>query len=295
VGKERLDLIVWPETAYPFSFTMIDRGVDDLGLQPQVKRIAPNFTAAEWRKRAQTIASQLHDWADQIGSPMLVGTITYDHRPGGHSKYNSAVLFAPGSTAVQTFHKMHLVPFGEYVPLVKTLPFLTALTPYKGDEVPSLTFGPGPTWFDVGPFRYASAICFEDTVPHLVRRFFSEAPGGRDPDVLLNLSNDGWFAGSSEHEMHLAVSVFRAIENRVPLARSANTGISAIIDGNGRVLDSLPTLKEGFVTGIVPLDDRRGYYPSWGDWVGQSCLAVVIGLVVLGRFWSRPPAGRLAN
>jgi apolipoprotein N-acyltransferase len=81
--------------------------------------------------------------------------------------------------------------------------------------------------------------------------------------------------------MHLAASVFRAVEHRVPLARAVNTGISAIVDGNGRVLDSLPTLKEGVLTGVIPLDDRAGPYTHWGDWLGQSCLAATIGFLPL--------------
>ncbi|MCA1685960.1 MAG: apolipoprotein N-acyltransferase, partial [Planctomycetia bacterium] len=173
--------------------------------------------------------------------------------------------------------------------------WLVRLTPYHGTHIPSLSFGREPAWMEMGPYRIAAAICFEDTVPHLVRRFFSEAKDGRHPDLLLNLSNDGWFCreqgdgyrGSSEHSMHLAVSVFRAVENRVPLARAANTGVSAIVDGSGRVLKSLPTMKQDVLVGEVPLDDRVGLYSSWGDWVGQTCLAVTIGLVPLAFYWPK--------
>jgi apolipoprotein N-acyltransferase len=195
--------------------------------------------------------------------------------------------------SVQSFHKIHLVPFGEYVPLIETFPWLVALTPYHGTHIPSLSFGPGPTWMEMGNYRLATAICFEDTVPHVVRRFFSETKDGRQPDLLLNMSNDGWFCvpkggeyvGSEEQEMHLAVSVFRAIENRVPLARAANTGVSAIVDGNGRVVKSLGTMKHDVLSGEVPLDDRTSFYSARGDWLGQSCLAVTIGLVPLAFFW----------
>ena len=225
---------------------------------------------------------------DRAGVPMLVGVLTYDHRATGLSKYNSALLFEPGKTEFQIYHKLHLVPFGEYVPLIQYLPWLTALTPYGSSHAPSLSFGREPKWIDVGPYRVATAICFEDTVPHVVRRFFHEAPGGRQPDVLLNLSNDGWFHGSSEHDMHLAASVFRAVENRVPLARAANTGVSAIVDGNGRVLKSLPKLKQDVLAGEVPLDDRVSLYTAWGDWLGLACLAVTIGLGPLALIRSMP-------
>jgi apolipoprotein N-acyltransferase len=126
----------------------------------------------------------------------------------------------------------------------------------------------------------AIAICFEDTVPHVIRRFFHDTPAGStQPDMLINLSNDGWFHGSAELDMHLAVSVFRTVEHRVPLARAVNTGISALIDGNGEIRDTLPRQTESVLNVSVPLDDRTSNYTILGDWLGLSCLAVTIGLV----------------
>ncbi len=212
---------------------------------------------------------------------MLVGMLTYDFHRDGLSKFNSAILFVPQAQAIQSYHKIHLVPFGEYVPLVESLPWLTMLTPYRGTQIPSLTFGRAAAWFQLGPYRLAAAICFEDTVPQAVRRFFRGKGASRQPDLVLNLSNDGWFHGSPEHDMHLAISVFRAVENRVPLARAVNTGISALIDGNGRVVDALPKLREGILTGTVLLDDRTSIYSAWGDWLGLFCLALSVGLLPL--------------
>ena len=139
----------------------------------------------------------------------------------------------------------------------------------------------------LGPYRMAVAICFEDTVPHVIRRFFHEAADGREPDMVVNLSNDGWFHGSAELDMHLAVSVFRTIEHRVPLARAVNTGLSALIDGNGEIRDILPRLTEAVLSVTVPLDDRTSNYTVLGDWLGISCLAVTIGMVPMG-FFRRP-------
>lgn len=279
---ERPDLVIWPETSYPYGFIMIDPK-----MEPQVLRtqIGESVTVADRLAQRDDILANLRGMTDEFRIPMLVGSVTYDHRPEGLSRYNSAILLQPGTAAYQHFHKLHLVPFGEYVPLIKTFPWLIALTPYHGTHVPSLSFGAAPAWLTLGKYRLAPAICFEDTVPHVVRRFFSETKDGRHPDVLVNLSNDGWFHGSSEHEMHLAASIFRAVENRVPLARAANTGVSAIVDGNGRVLQSLATLEVGVLAGEVPLDDRTGLYSAWGDWLGQSCLAITIGLIPLAFLW----------
>ncbi len=286
-AEPRPDLIVWPETSYPYSYIAVESGLPDTALELQVKEMNPNFNVAQRLLQRDSILADLHGMTDRSGVAMLVGSLFYDHRSDGLSRYNAAILFQPGAATIQTVNKLHLVPFGEYVPLIETFPWLVRLTPYNGSHIPSLRFGQGPGWMDLGPYRLAAAICFEDTVPHVVRRFFHESKDGRHPDLLVNLSNDGWFHGSSEHEMHLAVSVFRSVENRVPLVRAANTGVSAIVDGNGRVLQSLPTLKQDVLIGEAPLDDRSSLYSSWGDWFGQTCLAVTIGLVPLSFFRSR--------
>ena len=179
------------------------------------------------------------------------------------------------------------MPFGEYVPLIQSFPWLTRLTPYHDDYIPSLAFGTQPTWLNLGTTRYATAICFEDSLSHVVRRFFAEAPDDHQPDVLLNISNDGWFHGSSELDSHLAVSVFRAVENRVPMARAVNTGISAIIDGNGKILAQLPKLKEDVLIRVMPLDDRRSFYSAWGDWF-PACLLIFILMMIPAGLLRRP-------
>ena len=88
--------------------------------------------------------------------------------------------------------------------------------------------------------------------------------------MLINLSNDGWFHGSAELDMHLAIGVFRAIENRVPLARAVNTGLSALVDGNGEIRESLAKECKGVLSVTVPLDRRTSYYSQWGDWLGPD-------------------------
>jgi apolipoprotein N-acyltransferase len=296
-AEPKPDLIVWPETSYPYGYLAIDRDLTPDELNHQAQVYDPEWNARGAVEKRDAVAAQVHGWTDALGIPMVLGSLTYDFRPGGLNRYNSAILLEPGKTTVQSYHKLHLVPFGEYVPLISTFPWLTALTPYRNGHVPSLAFGSKPEWFELGKYRYATAICFEDTVPQVTRRLFAEVPDGHSPDVLLNLSNDGWFAfeedggavrGTAEHEMHLAASVFRAVEHRVPLARAANTGISSVVDGNGRVVASLPAGKEDVLIATVPLDPRTGLYTTFGDWVGLGCLAVTIGLVPL-RFWRRKP------
>jgi apolipoprotein N-acyltransferase len=133
------------------------------------------------------------------------------------------------------------VIFGEYVPLKETLPWLQAFSPLPDDF--GISAGAGPVAFDAGRWNVAPIICFEDTVPHLVRgivrRFdATDSHNAVKPErqrlaCLLNLTNDGWFHGSSELDQHLITSAFRAVECRTPLVRAVNTGISAVIDGDG--------------------------------------------------------------
>lgn len=273
------DLIVWPETSFPYHFVDIDPSLPQAELLRQFKDASEKFTSKDWYDLRSSIAAELHAWADRLRVPMVVGINNDAFRPGGHAQYNAALLVRPKSAAFESYRKLQLVPFGEYVPLINTFPWLTALTPYRTGNAPGLAPGEKLAWFDVGPYRYAAVICFEDTVPQVYRRAFAEAPEGRHPDVMLNLTNDGWFRETSEQEMHLAISVFRAIENRAPLARAVNTGISALIDGNGRIVARQPRATEGVLTVSAPLDDRVGLYSAWGDWLGRSCLAVAIGVV----------------
>jgi apolipoprotein N-acyltransferase len=288
-GRERPDLIVWPETSYPFGYIRIDPAAELNGLEQQVRSISRKLSVRAWMDRKEEIERALHAWTDECGVPMLVGSNFYDHKPAGLHKYNSALLLVPNVQAVLFYHKMHLVPFGEYIPFIETLPFLVRLTPYRGEWIPNLSFGREPVAIPFGRYRLAVSICFEDTIPHVIARFFRPTGGARKPDVLINLSNDGWFRGSSELEMHLAIGVFRAVEHRVPLARAVNTGLSALVDGNGEIRDALPKNSEGVLAVTVPLDDRTSYYSQWGDWLGLSTLAVTIGLIPMGFIW-RPKA-----
>jgi apolipoprotein N-acyltransferase len=287
--RERPDLIVWPETAYPFGFISIDPAVGLETLGQQVRAISPVLSVREWVEKQEAINQALHSWTNQAGVPMLVGSIFYDHKPGSMDKYNSAILFEPHRAAIRFYHKMHLVPFGEYVPFIGSMPWLTALTPYRGERIPSLSFGRQPISLPLGRYRLAVSVCFEDTIPQVIGRFFQVEPDGHQPDVLINLSNDGWFRGSPELEMHLAIGVFRAIEHRVPLARAVNTGLSALVDGNGEIRDALAQNADGVLSVTVPLDDRTTWYSRWGDWLGLSCFAVSIGLVPLGLFRRTKP------
>jgi apolipoprotein N-acyltransferase len=233
-------------------------------------------------------------------------------------KYNSALLLNNKSNPDGRYDKIHRVPFGEYVPLRDWLPFMNWFSPYNYDY--SLTAGDKFTRFTMDGYRFGVVICYEDTDPSLARHHVNTEDDGPPVDFLVNISNDGWFDGTSEHEEHLAVSRFRAIECRRAMVRSVNLGISAVIDGNGRVLkatranppeeplpiwyvggefgqQSMPHSEwasfkkvSGVLVAAVPLDKRFSVYAYAGDWLPGLCWLLIaiatVGTWIYARFRS---------
>ncbi len=284
--EPRPDLIVWPETSYPFSFIMLSPEVDVATLKRQLADISARIPPGEWLETRRAVLENLAELTTLARAPMLVGCGVWDHEPDRLYQYNTAVLFRPSQPDYEFYHKIHFVPFGEFIPLIEALPWLASLTPYR-DRIPSLAAGKDPRTFEVGPYRIAPAICFEDTIPQVIGRFFGSPDRAGQPDILVNLSNDGWFRGSSELDMHLAIGVFRTIEHRVPLVRAVNTGFSALVDASGEIRVRLPKDREDLLIVDVPLDDRTTLYSRWGDWLGLSCLAATIGWLPLGLILPR--------
>jgi apolipoprotein N-acyltransferase len=154
-------------------------------------------------------------------------------------RYNSALLIEPTGKAAARYDKIHCVPFGEYVPFKDSLPFMSRMAPY--DYEYSVSQGREFTRFPLASkdgqrsHSFGVVICYEDTDP-AVSRPYGGGDGRPAADFVFNISNDGWFDGTSEHDQHLAICRFRAVECRRTVARAVNMGISAVIDGNGRVL-----------------------------------------------------------
>jgi hypothetical protein len=169
------------------------------------------------------------------------------------------------------YAKMHPVMFGEYVPLAERFPFLYRLTPLAA----GLTAGREPVAVTIAGTRVAVNICYETALPEAVRTLVLELgrQGGR-PDVIVNLTNDGWFWGSSELDMHLTAAIFRAVEVRTPLVIAANTGFSASIDGAGRLLARGPRRATGTLRVRVRPDGRTSPWLAWGSLPLAACVAI---------------------
>ena len=236
------ELIVWPETAFP---------------------------GILWEDEA--FLEKLKQLAAEIKIPLLFGSVIKDD----NMYYNSALLLSEDGNIVERYDKIHLVPFGEYVPLRSLFPFLTNIVPI-GD------FSAG-TEFTVFPSRgqFSVLICFEDAVSRLSREFVRK--GAR---LLINITNDAWFEDSKAPFLHLQSSVFRSIENRRTLIRAANTGVSAFIDPLGRFLGGVEkegklTYVSGYAVSSVPLNQEQSFYTRFGDLFVYFCFGILFSGSVL--------------
>jgi len=277
VVAQRPDLIVWPETMVPGTINVEYLAHEPTGAKADRVR--------EYIAVCRLFRQEIEALAAEGKAPMLVGNVTtrFD-AAGGRHRYNSALLIQPDGRTAARYDKMHLVPFGEYIPLKRTFPWLQDLTPFDYDH----TVEPGeePTVFRAGGARFAVAICFESTVPQVVRRLAYSSSDGKRIDFLVNISNDGWFRASSELPQHLAICTFRAVENRVGVVRAVNTGISAFIDPNGRVVKELERAGrrrgvEGTLVGRVAVDGRVAPYSRHGEWFA----AVMAGLLAVALIY----------
>ncbi|MEO0474990.1 MAG: apolipoprotein N-acyltransferase [Planctomycetota bacterium] len=238
--------------------------------------------------------------ADRFGIPLVVGAQANGFAEHNRSM-NSALLVEPGSETFQRYSKMHLVPMGEYIPGPKWMRdlFFEYLSPYDYDytvqpgENVVLFEVDGPeasvAGVDAQPLRFATPICYEDAVALQCRKMVYGNDGIKRADVLLNLTNEGWYRSDQQRYQHMQIAVMRCIENRVPMARSVNTGISGVIDAAGRIgplvtADGAYHEIDGYVNATVTLDDRVTVYGRVreGAWVGiiAAALLLLVGVLV---------------
>ncbi len=245
------DLIIWPETAVP----------DPLRFDRDSYALATNL-------------------AITTGAHLLTGTIDYRPYSQPPEAYNAAILLSPTGDTLEIYRKIHLVPFGEYVPLQR---FTAGLVSRIGPEGYDVTQGYGfqrgteHTIFEASGFRFGAVICFEDTVPHLYRHFVA-----RGVDFMVNLTNDAWFRESPAAAMHLANAVFRAVETRRPLIRSTNNGITCVVDECGVIRAELEPFTESALTFELAVPEGTGhtFYVRHGDVFVALCAVMSTGAVI---------------
>jgi apolipoprotein N-acyltransferase len=197
--------------------------------------------------------------------------------------YNAAVFVERAGDIAGHYAKMHLLPFGEYIPFADWIPALAAYAPITGNSV----WGEGPAAFELDKVIYCPNICYETVLPHLIRRQVRDVLDrwSAPPDVLVNLTNDSWFWGSSELDMHLACGVFRTVEMRTPLVIAANRGLSAYIDHTGRVQAITERDRADVLVVDVAIPNHSPYpsiYAFLGDWLPMGCLVCCGCFIILG-------------
>jgi len=279
-----LDVIIWPETTFAEPLFTFD---PDAAKPAQATQITEEQFRQNLRRLPET-PLEMTRLVRRFGVPMIVGFERLHFAADGQHRFNCAGLVTADGVLVRpVYDKMHPVVFGEYIPLARQFPILQQITPLAD----SLTAGDRAVAIEVRGVRLAPSICYESVVPHLIRRHVNDLrQAGREPDVLINLTNDGWFWGSSELDMHLACGVFRAVECRKPMLIAANTGFSAHIDGSGRILQRGPRRDTAVLRAEVRPDRRRSPYLAWGDWPAGLCAVACVGLVIVGvvRRWVTP-------
>lgn len=229
-------LIVWPETATPFYFL-------------------------HERELSQLVLDGIKD----SNAYFLIGSPSFSRDYNSFHYYNSAYLISPDGNIIGKYDKAHLVPFGEYVPLRKWLPFLGKIVQGVGD------FATGPKgktlkWNDT---KLGILICYEMIFPDL-----SRAMAKNNASLLLNITNDAWYGVSSAPYQHFSMAVFRAVENKRTLIRSANTGISGFIHPTGRIVAKTDIFQDAILTKTVPILKNQTFYTRYGDIFALLCSAM---------------------
>ena len=247
-ADEGATFVVWPESATPFSFR----------LDPRAERV---------RDIARTRSVHL-----------LVGStdITWSDEP---KYYNAAIMVDPRGRTPAVYHKQHLVPWGEYVPLRNWLFFVSPLV----ENVGGFTAGASATLLPVRDYRIGTAICYEIIYPGLVRELVT---GGSQ--LLTTITNDAWYGRSSAPHQHFQMATMRAIESGRYLVRAANTGISGVIDPYGRVLARTTLFEDAVVTADVQLIDHVTIYSRVGDLAAWMCLGLTVAALLVA---TRRPLG----
>jgi apolipoprotein N-acyltransferase len=311
-AKAGAELIVWPETMVQATLEPQVLGL----LDPSHPSKVFDQALKDHAKNTSFVLVGAYGGIPAIREDMTIDLV---------ERYNSAFLYRPdGQQDPKRYDKIHLVLFGEVLPFRKSCPLLFKVlmkfNPYDFDH--SLDYGSQYTVFEMArawppknpPYRFATIICYEATVPAIARRLTLDQEQSKQIDWLANISNDGWFVRfkdesdkrvypSTELAQHAAICTFRAVENRLAVLRSVNTGISCLIDSLGRIRDGHMAASQDFPAvamerkGIagwfvdkVPIDKRVTFFSKYGQWL-DLCCAMCVGLLMIVP----PAAGFVRN
>ena len=241
------DLVLWPEVAVP----------SNLRLSLSDRRPIQNKVVAS-------------------GIPLLSGTVDHTVNQNGEKEYyNGSIMMYPDGN-IQMYHKVHLVPFAEYIPFSRYFPILKKLNFGQGN----FSQGEEYTVFKVDSIQFSNIICYESSLPDIIREFIK-----RGAQFLSIQANDGWLGNSSGPYQHFELAKLRAVENRISVVRSANTGISGIILPTGRVMEKISIGERKVIHGDISFWNGTSFYTAFGDIFAMLCTIVIC--IVLGIGWFR--------
>jgi apolipoprotein N-acyltransferase len=242
-GHEGPAYVLWPENAYPYLSEQVGVGTVLAQLLPE---------------QAILVTGSVRAYPGEAAGDLLFG--------------NAVQVFGPTAAGEKplaaVYDKHHLVPFGEYLPFERLFlaTGLASMSPVGGG---GFTPGPGPSLLAIGPAPFSPLVCYEDVFPGQLY------PAGERPRWLAVVTNDAWFGDGAGPKQHLAIAQMRAIESGLPVARSANTGISALIDAQGQVLRALPLYEEGTIVAHLPPAMARTIYDRTGE-LGWALLLLLV-------------------
>lgn len=253
-------LIVWPETAVPFVFGHDKELTQELIEFQKTLGIHLIFGGVTIKGSPKNTPSEARDFLGLKGV-----------QDNGYQLANSSILLSPDGMVLSIYDKIHLVPYGEYVPLQRLFPFVKKLVVAVGD------FSPGKEYTVMQtPFaRIGNLICYEIIFPGLVRKFVH-----RGADLLVTITNDAWFGRWGAPYQHFSMAVLRAVENRVPVVRAANTGVSGFIDAKGRIKRKSDIFVKAVLTEDLTVGAfKKSFYSRYGDLFAFLCIISSILLV----------------
>ncbi|HUG35576.1 MAG TPA: apolipoprotein N-acyltransferase [Candidatus Limnocylindrales bacterium] len=237
--------------------------------------IWPETAAAIFLRGDPALLERLTRLAQELGTPLVLGSV--DRQPGPRGAFLNSAFYLTGQGISDKYDKIHLVPFGEYVPLAGLIGFVRSWAEFISDFAP----GERRTIFPLPGAPFGVVICYEVVFPELFRQFVA---GGAA--FMANITNDAWFGETSGPWQHLAMVPFRAVENRVAIARAANTGVSAFVAPSGAISAWRPLGDRGTLEATVPLRRRTTVYTRFGDWFAWTCVggaAVIVGGALFRR------------
>jgi apolipoprotein N-acyltransferase len=244
--EEGAELIVWPEFSVPLCFSCSSGYFQDF-------------------------KQELFRFVQETDCTLLLGTNEKTDASGNENYYNTALCLHPDLSTSQ-YHKMHLVPFGEYIPYKKIFSFIEKMTHAIGEISPG-------TQYHLHRFKaleFGSPICYEIIFPNLVRKFVKKGAG-----FLVTITNDGWYGKSSAPYQHFSIAILRAVENRRYLLRAATTGISGIIDPYGRILSKSRLMTKTHLTEVITPTNKLTFYTKFGDILPYLSLTLSLVFLIL--------------